>query len=450
MSSAAPEPTGPTLSRKEVTRDERTPPRASERVGYLLKCFPRISETFILNEVLELERQGADLRIYSLNRPQEALRHRVASGVRSPIEYLPFPLLPATPRYLLAHLALFLRRPFRYLATLVTVLAALDLDLLERFVQAGFLARLLKRDGVQHVHAGFVHYPGSVAWIVHRITGISFSLATHAKDFVHSPPALLRRKLNAAELVLTCTQNNVGDLEALAAPGHIARLRRVYHGTDLERLRFGPCAEEEPPVVLAVGRLVEKKGFDHLIAACALLRERGRSFRCRIVAGSRDLWDPLTAQIRALGLTDHVVLEGPLDHDEVLGWYRRATVMALPCVVARDGDRDGIPNVLVEAAAVGLPIVTTAVSGIPELVRDGETGLVVPDRDPQALAAALERLLDSPALRERLRTNARAHVEEFFDLRRNAKAIVSELARASRPRGTVEREELETVQQRAS
>jgi glycosyltransferase involved in cell wall biosynthesis len=228
------------------------------------------------------------------------------------------------------------------------------------------------------------------------------------------------------------------------------RLRRVYHGTDLERLRFEPCGQEDPPLILSVGRLVEKKGFDHLISACALLRSRGRRFRCRIVAGSRDLWEPLSEQIRGLGLSDHVVLEGPLDHEEVVGWYRRATLMAMPCVVASDGDRDGIPNVLVEAAACGLPIVTTAVSGIPELVRDGETGLVVPERDPAALALAIERLLDSPALRADLSRRARAHVDEFFDLRRNARSIAGELARLAAPRASRTTEQLEPLQRRVS
>jgi glycosyltransferase involved in cell wall biosynthesis len=386
-----------------------------------------LSETFILNEVLELERQGVDLRIYSLNAPQEAVRHRVASEVRSPIEYLPFPLHSHALTYAGAHLELFLRHPLRWIGTLLPMLVRLDRDLLERFVQAGLLARLVRRDGVRHVHAGFVHYPGSVAWIVHRITGLTFSLATHAKDWVHSPPALLRKKLSAAEVVFTCTRDNVAGLQRMAEPAGIRNLRSIYHGADLERFRFEACGADDPPLILSVGRLVEKKGFEYLIAACARLRAVGRRFQCRIVAGSRDRWDELSAQVRELGLEEHVVLEGPLENEAVRGWYRRATVFALPCVVAGDGDRDGIPNVLVEAAATGVPIVSTAVSGIPELVRDGDTGLVVPERDAEALASAIARLLDAPELRERLRTRARARVEECFDLRRNAVAIVTEL-----------------------
>jgi len=415
------------------------------RLGYLLKCFPRVSETFILNEILELERQGAPLAIYSLNEPQEPLQHRQADDVRSPITYLPFPLLLAAHRYLAAHVELLVRHPVRYAKTLASVVASLDRDLWERFVQAGYLARLLRRDGIGHVHAGFVHYPGSVAWLTHRLTGVSFSLATHAKDMYHSPPDLLRKKLAAAKAVLTCTRYNMPNLEAVAAPGRIRRLRQIYHGTDLERFPFGPYGAADPPQILAVGRLVEKKGFAHLIAACGLLRDRGRRFHCRIVAGARDLWDELVAQIRELHLEGLVDLDGPLDQDGVARAYREATVFALPCVIARDGDRDGIPNVLVEAAACGVPIVSTDVSGIPELVRDGETGLVVPPGDPVRLADALERMLDSPGLRDELRRGARAHVAEVFDLRRNARAVAEELSTALERPGVAAARRLEAV-----
>jgi glycosyltransferase involved in cell wall biosynthesis len=415
-------------------------------IGYLLKCFPRLSETFILNEVLELERQGLDLRIYSMNEPQEPIRHRHFERVRSPIEYLPYPLLPAWRTYLAAHARLFCRHPLRYVATLLAVIVSFDLDLLERFVQAGLLARLIERDGVRHLHAGFVHFPGSVAWIVHRITGIPFSLASHARDVYLSRPRLLGKKLSEATVVFTCSRYNLPNLEALARPFGVPRLKHIYHGADLERFAFGPSGLADPPLILAVGRLVEKKGFDDLVAACALLRERGRRFQCRIIAGSRDRWDQIQARIRDLDLTALVLLEGPLDQEEVSRWYRQATVFALPCLLASDGDRDGIPNVLVEAAATGVPIVSTPVSGVPELIRNDETGLLVPPRDPKALAAGIERLLESPGLRARLAAGARTHVEASFDLRRNGEAVAREFGRVVEPENSAARE-LETVAQ---
>lgn len=408
-------------------------PVGGARLGYVLKCFPRLSETFILNEVLELERQRVDLRIYSMNEPQEPITHQLARRVRTEVSYLPFPLWASAWTYLRAHAGLACRHPLRWVAMLFVVICSLDRDLLERFVQAGELARRLRRDGVEHLHAGFVHYPGTVVWIVHRITGMPFSLATHARDVYLSQPKLLRKKLAAARVVFTCTAYNVPNLQALAAPHGIRRLRHIYHGTDLERFRFGPHGLADPPMILSIGRLVKKKGLDHLIAACGLLRDRGRRFQCRIVAGSRDLWHELTAQIRDLDLAKSVVLDGPLDQDEVRKLYPQATVFVLPCLIAEDGDRDGIPNVLVEAAAAGVPIVSTPVSGITELVVDGDTGCLVPPRDPGAIAAAIERLLDSAELRAGLSARARARVEERFDLRRNAVLVANELALSAAP-----------------
>jgi glycosyltransferase involved in cell wall biosynthesis len=424
----------PPTRQRQQEADERPngmPHREGEpaggAVGYVLKCFPRISETFILNEILELERNAVDLRIYSMNEPKEAVRHRLASRVRSPIEYLPNPLLASAGRYARAHLAIARRFPWRYLRTLVGVLASFDRDLLERFVQAGYLSGLVRRDGIRHLHAGFVHFPGSVSWLVHRILGIPYSLATHAKDYVHSPPRLLRKKLSEAEFVFTCTRFNVDSLKRIVAPATIRRLRRVYHGTDLRRFPYETCGRADPPLILAVGRLVEKKGFEHLIDACSLLSDRGRRFHCTIVAGAYDLGDQLVSRIQRHGLSDVVTIEGPLDQDEVREHYREATVLAMPCIVAKDGDRDGIPNVLVEAAATGVPIVSTDVSGIPELIRHEDTGLVVPPRDAEALADAIEELLDSPELRETLRARARQFVEAEFDLSRNAVLIAEEL-----------------------
>jgi glycosyltransferase involved in cell wall biosynthesis len=404
------------------------------RLGYLANAFPRISETFILNEVLELERQGLDLRIYSLKHPSDTRRHRLADHVRSPLAYIPTPSPSALPRMLRDHFWTVRRFTSGYLSTLGRVLTSCDPDLVARFLQAPCLVRLLVRDGVAHLHAAFVHAPGSAAWLAHGIAGIPYSIATHAQDLYHSRPALLRGKVAAARLVFTCTEHNVEHLRRSCRGQHLAHLRRVYHGTDLARFEFGRCGLANPPLVLAVARLVEKKGLDDLIRACAVLRTRRRSFRCRIVGGGV-LRDRLESLIRKERLEKLVSLEGETDHDGVLRWYRQASVMVSPSVVTSDGDRDGIPNVLVEAAACGVPVVSTPVSGIPELVQHGRTGLLVRPRDPVALAEAIDVLLQSPALREKLRAGARRLVEAEFDLRRNAvtigQALCDALARAA-------------------
>jgi glycosyltransferase involved in cell wall biosynthesis len=399
--------------------------RNAGRLGYLVKAFPRVSETFILNEILELERQGFDLRIYSMIDPPDRLRHKVFEQVKSPITYLPNPLWRSMHHVAADHVRQIWKNPRGYVAALRRAFSARDYDLIERFTQAGCLARRLEQDGVKHLHAGFVHSPGSVAWLASAMTGVPFSLASHAKDLYHSPPKLLRRKLTAARVIFTCTRYNIAHLKRLAGDESI-RVRHAYHGTDLSRFQFGPYAQGRPPVVLAVARLVEKKGLDTLIRACARLRDRGRDFRCHII-GDGELRNSLAEMIRKYKLSRVVTLEGSLDQTEVLTWYRRATVFALPCVVTLNGDRDGIPNVLIEAAACGVPIVSTPVSGIPELIEDGVSGLLVPPHETEELANAIDEVLRSVVLREKLRVNARARVVKTFDVRRNAVAIGQEL-----------------------
>jgi glycosyltransferase involved in cell wall biosynthesis len=410
-----------------VARDAgRQAPSRAVRLGYLVKAFPRISETFIINEILELEAQGLDLQIYTMTDPRDSRRHHLVGRVRSTIVRLPERWELLRPSALATHVSVVWKFPLAYWSTLLRVLAFRDVELLGHFCQAACLVRRLEQDRVAHLHAGFVHAPGSVAWIAHQITGRSFSVATHAKDLYHSDPVLLRRKLATARLVFTCTRYNVEHLRTMCDASGIDRVRCVYHGTDIQRFSFGACAAADPPLVLAVARLVEKKGLQDLVRACAILRDRGCRFRCRIV-GAGVLHEALTRSIDEERLTELVSLEGALGQEQVLGWYRQATVVVAPCVVTSDGDRDGIPNVLVEAAACGVPIVSTPVSGVPELVQDGQTGLLVPPRDPAALANAIQKLFESPELREHLRVNARAKVEAELDVRRNARIVGREL-----------------------
>src|SRR5262245_25287735 len=300
--------------------------------------------------------------------PRDAKRHRLAERVRSSITRMPEGWRLATPAGIAPQLWAIWRFSGRYLSTLGRVLMRRDLELLQHFLQAACLARLVERDRIGHLHAGFVHAPGSVAWLAHQITGITFSLATHAKDLYHSPPSLLRPKLAAASRVFTCTRYNIEYLRTLRS-GPAEWIRQVYHGTDLTRFGFDRCGQADPPLVLSVARLVEKKGLEYLVRACALLRDRGRVFRCRIV-GAGPLRDPLADLVRELRLEAIVSLEGALDQEDVLRWYRQATMLALPCLITEDGDRDGIPNVLVEAAACGVPIGSTPGGGVPELVAE--------------------------------------------------------------------------------
>lgn len=395
-----------------------TPPPV--RVGYVLKMYPRFSETFILSEILELERQGAALHVFALKKPDEGRFHADVARVRAGVSYAPESLaLP--PRVLWdAHRRARRAAPAAYDALLRSALGKRRSGALKRFNQAVFLAPRVQAAGVTHLHAHFASSATTVAHLLHRLTGLPYSFTAHAKDiFRHAVDrGSLGRKLGAARFAVTVSDFNQRHLADL--PG-AERLVRIYNGLDLERFRAGGQAPDAVPLVLGVGRLVEKKGFDDLIRASACLSTDGVDHRCRIV-GSGEEAARLAVLAEGLG-AGHASLDGPLPREALLELYPRASVFAAPCVVGADGNRDGLPTVLIEAMALGVPVVATPVTGIPELVVHEETGLLVPERDPAALAAAIRRLLADRALAARLAAAARARVEAHFDLGRNVSAL---------------------------
>jgi glycosyltransferase involved in cell wall biosynthesis len=397
---------------------------SSRPVTFLLKRFPRLSETFILNELLALERQGVPLRIYSILNPQEEVVHADVAKLRTPVEYFPVGIRGAW-HLARAHLRMLSGAPGAYARTLADAASRRRLAALKHFVRAGWLAARLRDVEAGHLHAHFAHGPASVAQFASQISGIGFSFTAHAKDIYTTPPELLRTKLRAARFVVTCTQYNARHLADLAGDPWANRIFRIYHGVDFDRFRSNGARSKRPagrPMCLAVGRLVEKKGFTYLIEAMQILTASGRRVGVRIVGGG-DQRKALEAQVARAGLEGVVELSGPMPQEDLLALYEDAAVFVLPCVVTDNGDRDGIPNVLVEAMRMGVPVVSTAISGIPELVLDGKTGLLVPPRDAEALANAIAALLDDPERACGLARQAAAHVSEWFDLHRNAEAL---------------------------
>src|SRR5581483_9612343 len=298
---------------------------------------------------------------------------------------------------------------------------------IKEFLQAGYIARqLLDATQVRHLHGHFCHGATNVTWFVSQLPGLPFSFTAHAKDIYQSdqnPGDLLARKLRAARFVATCTDANRKHLAAHAPSSDT--VRTVYHGLDVDY--FSPAHRVAPahglPLILAVGRHVEKKGFHHLVAACALLRDAGHAFRCLIVGEEGDQTDVLRRLIAQHGLDALVTMHGAVTHEQLRARYAEATLFVLPFLVAADGDRDGIPNVLAEAMAMALPVVTTPVSGIPELVEDGRNGVFVREQDAHSLAGALARLIERPQERARLGACARQTIVELFDARRTTLAL---------------------------
>lgn len=398
-------------------------------IAYVLKMYPRFSETFILSEILELERQGVEVRIFSLKKPDDGRFHADLARVRASVTYLPESPLLAWRAYLRQHREVYGWCRGRYLRVLWHTLKRRRAGALKRLLQAGYIAPILRREGITHVHAHFASSATSVAHFLHRLAGTGYSFTAHAKDiYIDTVNAdVLERKLRAARFAVTVSDYNREHLRGLAGGDRVVR---IYNGLDLEQFRPNGTAPADPPLVLGVGRLVEKKGFADLIRACALLRAEGRRFQCWIV-GKGPLEADLRRLIADLDLGDTVELAGPQPREALLRLYPRAAVVAAPCVIGADGNRDGLPTVLIEALALGVPVISTDVTGIPELVEDGQTGFLIPQHDPAALAGAIRRCLDDPAAARALARAGRERVEQQFDLRTNVAQLRELFARVT-------------------
>lgn len=378
-------------------------------LAMLVKTWPKLSETFILEEVLGLERAGVALRLYALAPPSDEIRHPVVATVRAPLVTVPPPDGRHLLGYLARHLAVLAASPLRYVRAFD---AARRQHTLSEFLRSGWLAAQLARDGVAHLHAHFISTPAEVAAAVSAISGLPFSISAHAKDIYTSRDSDLRRRLRAARFTVTCTEANRRALAALAPE---AQVQRMYHGIDHGLFHPGRRQPTNAaPLVLAVGRLRAKKGLDTLIDACQLLRSRGLAFRCQIV-GYGEEQGRLQTQIDDRGLTDAVQLLGKLAREQVIACYAQTQVFVQPSRITADGDRDGIPNVLLEAMAMGLPVVATRISGIPEVVRHRDSGLLVEPDDAAALADAIGWVIEHPVPAASLGRKARDVVTRSFD-----------------------------------
>lgn len=402
---------------------EALDPPAPGRVVFVLKGYPRLSETFIAQEIAELERRGLPILIASLRHPTDKRTHPVHAGIRAPLLYLPEYLRDEALRVLRAWWRV--RGLPGYRAARAIWLRDLWRDRtanrVRRFGQALVLASELPADVVR-LHAHFLHTPASVTRYAATLRGLVWSGSAHAKDIWTTPAWDLREKLASCEWLVTCTATNRDYLATLAPAG---RVELVYHGLDMQR--FGPVAPalaardgsdaDNPVRLLSVGRLVEKKGTDVLLDALAQLPPH---LYWRLVhVGGGPLGEALAQRAQALGISSRIAWRGAMAQEELLAEYRAADLFALASRVAQDGDRDGLPNVLMEAQSQGLPCVATDVSAIHELIDNGRTGVLVEPEAPAALAAALRKLMLDPDGRRLLGEAGRVRVAEEFGLQAN-------------------------------
>jgi len=390
----------------------------------ILKGYPRISETFISNEILLLESLGFTIHLFSMRHPRESFAHKSVGRIRAAVDYLPQEILAGFFPLLYHNLRAAARQPRRYLAAVRTAarrfLRTRTSATIKHLLQAGYLVdKLLPGRNIVHFHAHFAHSPTSVAMFAAQLSGIPFSFTAHAKDIYTSDPRQLREKMTLARFVVTCTEYNRRHLLDIGRGGRTP-VYRVYHGIDLKL--FGPASDEGrapemPYQLLTIARLVPKKGLPTVYRALRILKDRGLCFQHTLI-GDGDDRDNILSMIEALGLAGDCCWLGTLPHERVLDHYQKADLFILGCEIAPNGDRDGIPNVYIEAMAMGVPVVGTRVSAVPELVSQGRTGLLVPPGAPAALADAVHRLLVDGPLRARVIEAARKRVIRDFDNQR--------------------------------
>lgn len=402
------------------------------RLAYIIGTYPLLTTTFVDREVMLLRQRGVTLDIYSIRRPHGNLSAEQQQLQREVTYLLP----PDLARLLWAHLFFLLREPRALLGTFYFLLTRPHPSFKSRlmtvlhFGEGVYAAYLLRQKRPQRLHAHFVDRATTVALVAARLLHLPYSATAHAND-IYVQPVLLPEKITAASFIATCTGYNQAYLQHIAAV-HTANGRshkeiiRVYHGLDIHNYQPQHRQELEGPFqLLAVGQLKEKKGYPYLLRACRLLKEQGYNFHCTIVGGG-PLHNALQSQIDRDDLATTVTLCGALPHDAVIDHFRRATVFALPCILAADGDRDGIPNVILEAMALERPVVSTSHSGIPEVITDGCNGLLVEPEDEQALARAIATLFDDPDLRRTLGQKGRKTVLEKFSVEANVDQLLRE------------------------
>ncbi|MFM9975853.1 MAG: glycosyltransferase family 4 protein [Beijerinckiaceae bacterium] len=402
----------------------------SASILVVMKGYPRLSETFIAQELLSLERAGFSLHIASLRHPTDKKSHPVHREIVAPVTYLPEYLHDAPARVAKAFFRALWMPGFAKAAGafLKDIRQDFTRNRVRRFGQAMVLAAEMPQD-VGHLYAHFIHTPASVTRYASLLTGLPWSCSAHAKDIWTTPDQELSDKLDSTLWTATCTEFGQTRLNALSRRDNAVRL--IYHGLDLKRFRplLAPASQrngdnaDKPVRLLTVARAVEKKGLDVLISALAKLPRELHWHWTHIGGGAQT--EALKALAHKAGLDDRCLFRGACAQDEVLAAYGDADIFTLPCRIADDGDRDGLPNVLMEAASQGLAIVSTSVAGVGELIEHDRNGLLVAPDEPDRLSDALHTMIRNPALRFRLARAGVQTVQSRFDHARGIKALVA-------------------------
>lgn len=390
------------------------------KIAYLLHMFPVLSETFIIDEILQLKKTGEDISIFSFARCSNEVIHKKAEELMRNVFYAPDPKSDVRSfiRVLMPNLTFFFRNPLRYIHSMFKYVSIIGK---KEFSQMFYLCHLIKKRRMQHLHAHFARLGATASMVASEFLKIPFSFVVHAHDiFVEND--FLEEKIKKAKYVIAISKYNKEYLLKQYPDTPPNKIKVIHCGVDTEVFKPQPKIAGDGICLLSGGRFVEKKGFSYLIKACKLMVDKGVRFRCEVF-GYGPLKERLFNEVKKLGLEEIIHLRGAINRDGLLHSLTQSDIFILPSVVAGDGDRDGIPVTLMEAMSGGKAVVSTDISGLPELICSGNEGILVPQRDEVSLAQTMMKLIEDGALRQRLGVRAREKIEEKFNLAKNVKFI---------------------------
>lgn len=387
--------------------------------------FPKVTETFILYEILAVEEEDVDLHIYPLMRERGGVVHDEARELVDRAYYTPWISIPMVR----SNIKFFLRKPWLYVSLFIRALfwtfgsVRFFFGIPAFYLKALHFADKMEQEGIDHIHAHFVSHPAAVAYIIHQFTGIPYSFTAHGAD-LQREQQMLCQKMNDARFIVSVSIYNKELMLKYCGEQHESKINIIRCGVNLERFKPEPTDRGEVFSIVCTGTLHEVKGQRYLIEACDILNKKGIEFECHFLGDGPDR-QMLGDLIEKYGISDKMFFEGYVSQVEVSKFLKKASVFVLPSVMTGDNLREGIPVALMEAMASGLPAVSSNMSGIPELIQNGENGLLTEPRDSKALAEAIEKLYRDPELRKTLGEAGRDKIFSDFEIHKNAQRLSS-------------------------
>ncbi|EMI16421.1 glycosyl transferase, group 1 family protein [Rhodopirellula maiorica SM1] len=421
------------------------------KVAYVMSRFPKLTETFVLFEILAVQQQQVQVEIFPLigkfssgkevagvglwrkvrehlkSAAQPAVMHAEAQPCVEKARYMPF----FNGAILMANLVMLVRRPLRYLSTVAMIVrdnfgnANYFWGGLSVFPKSVYFAQAMQREGIRHVHAHFANHPAMACFVIHRLTGIPYSFTAHGSD-LHRHKHMLRRKVEHAAFVVTISSYNHKVITDHCGSCCAEKVRVIHCGVDVDTFRPSALTSRRdgPLRIICVGTLHEVKGQKYLLQAVSLLREQGINCQVSFVGDGRDL-EMLQGLARELSIDPFVTFHGTKTREDLVGLMQSADLLVTPSVPTSDGRREGIPVVLMEAMACGLPVVASRISGIPELVNSDDVGRLCEPKNAEQIAAAIKLFAEDEELRKRVGANARQRIIDDFAIEGNAKQLIS-------------------------